>query len=73
MRAAELMVKEAARRYEAHLDCESAEANMAKMLAADAFVEAAQRLRLDARGCCFADASTTSSANSAKRASTRSR
>jgi acyl-CoA dehydrogenase len=35
MRAAELMVKEAARKYEAGLDC-GAEANMAKMLAADA-------------------------------------
>jgi acyl-CoA dehydrogenase len=35
MRAAELMVKEAARRYEAGEDC-GAEANMAKMLAADA-------------------------------------
>jgi acyl-CoA dehydrogenase len=40
MRAAELMVKEAARRYEAGLDC-GAEANMAKMLAADASNEAA--------------------------------
>src|SRR5438128_783730 len=35
MRAAELMVKEATRQYEAGLDC-GAEANMAKMLAADA-------------------------------------
>jgi acyl-CoA dehydrogenase len=35
MRAAELMVKEATRRYEAGIDC-AAEANMAKMLAADA-------------------------------------
>src|ERR1700743_2346137 len=35
MRAAELMVKEAVRKYEAGLDC-GAEANMAKMLAADA-------------------------------------
>ena len=40
MRAAELMVKEAARRYEAGMDC-GAEANMAKMLAADASWEAA--------------------------------
>ena len=40
MRAAELMVKEAARKYEAGLDC-GAEANMAKMLAADASFEAA--------------------------------
>jgi len=35
MRAAELMVREATRRYEAGIDC-GAEANMAKMLAADA-------------------------------------
>jgi acyl-CoA dehydrogenase len=40
MRAAELMVREAARRYEAGEDC-GAEANMAKMLAADASWEAA--------------------------------
>ena len=40
MRAAELMVAEAAARYEAGLDC-GAEANMAKMLAADASWEAA--------------------------------
>ncbi len=40
MRAAELMVKEATRRYEAGEDC-GAEANMAKMLAADASNEAA--------------------------------
>jgi acyl-CoA dehydrogenase len=40
MRAAELMVYEAARRYEAGVDC-GAEANMAKMLAADASWEAA--------------------------------
>ncbi|WP_137389425.1 acyl-CoA dehydrogenase family protein [Rhodoligotrophos defluvii] len=40
MRAAELMVKEAARLYEAGRDC-GAEANMAKMLAADASNEAA--------------------------------
>ncbi len=40
MRAAELMVKEALRRYEAGQDC-GAEANMAKMLAADASNEAA--------------------------------
>jgi alkylation response protein AidB-like acyl-CoA dehydrogenase len=39
MRAAELMVKEAARLYEAQQDC-GAEANMAKMLAADAAWEA---------------------------------
>jgi alkylation response protein AidB-like acyl-CoA dehydrogenase len=40
MRAAELMVHEAARRYEEGLDC-GAEANMAKMLAADASWKAA--------------------------------
>ncbi|MGO4716711.1 acyl-CoA dehydrogenase family protein [Bradyrhizobium sp. 2TAF24] len=40
MRAAELMVREAARKYEAGLDC-GAEANMAKMLAADASWETA--------------------------------
>ena len=40
MRAAELMVREAARLYEAGEDC-GAEANMAKMLAADASNEAA--------------------------------
>jgi acyl-CoA dehydrogenase len=40
MRAAELMVHDAARRYEAGADC-GAEANMAKMLAADASWEAA--------------------------------
>jgi acyl-CoA dehydrogenase len=40
MRAAELMVKEAVRKYEAGVDC-GAEANMAKMLAADASWEAA--------------------------------
>jgi len=40
MRAAELMVKEATRKYEAGLDC-GAEANMSKMLAADAAWEAA--------------------------------
>jgi acyl-CoA dehydrogenase len=40
MRAAELMMREAARRYEAGVDC-GAEANMAKLLAADASSEAA--------------------------------
>jgi len=40
MRAAELMVKEATRRFEAGEDC-GAEANMAKLLAADASNEAA--------------------------------
>jgi alkylation response protein AidB-like acyl-CoA dehydrogenase len=41
MRAAELMVADAARRFEAGLDC-GAEANMAKMLAADASWAAAE-------------------------------
>ena len=40
MRAAELMMREAARRFDAGLDC-GAEANMAKLLAADASNEAA--------------------------------
>src|SRR5260221_805710 len=40
IRAADLMVKDAARKYEAGLDC-GAEANMAKMLAADASRDAA--------------------------------
>jgi acyl-CoA dehydrogenase len=40
MRAADLMVREAASRYDARVDC-GAEANMAKMLAADASWEAA--------------------------------
>jgi len=40
MRAAELMVREAIRRYETGEDC-GAEANMAKLLAADASNEAA--------------------------------
>jgi acyl-CoA dehydrogenase len=40
MRAAELMVKDATRKYEAGLDC-GAEANMSKMLAADAAWDAA--------------------------------
>ena len=40
MRAAELAMREAARRYEAVVDC-GAEANMAKLLAADASKEAA--------------------------------
>jgi acyl-CoA dehydrogenase len=40
MRAAELMVKDAVRKYEAGLEC-GAEANMAKMLAADAAWDAA--------------------------------
>ena len=54
MRAAELMVKEAARRYEAHLDC-GAEANMAKMLAADASWEAANACVQTLGGAAFAE------------------
>jgi acyl-CoA dehydrogenase len=53
MRAAELMVKEAARRYEAQLDC-GAEANMAKMLAADASWEAANACVQTLGGAAFA-------------------
>jgi alkylation response protein AidB-like acyl-CoA dehydrogenase len=54
MRAAELMVQEAARRYEAHLDC-GAEANMAKMLAADASWEAANACVQTLGGAAFAE------------------
>jgi alkylation response protein AidB-like acyl-CoA dehydrogenase len=54
MRAAELMVKEAIRRYEAHLDC-GAEANMAKMLAADASWEAANACLQTHGGFGFAE------------------
>src|ERR1700743_3146845 len=52
MRAAELMVKEAVRKYEAGLDC-GAEANMAKMLAADASWEAANACIQTHGGFCF--------------------
>jgi alkylation response protein AidB-like acyl-CoA dehydrogenase len=55
MRAADLMVKEAARRYEFHLDC-GAEANMAKMLAADASWEAANACVQTHGGAAFAEA-----------------
>ncbi len=54
MRAADLMVKEAARRYEAGLDC-GAEANMAKMLAADASWEAANACLQTHGGFGFAE------------------
>ena len=54
MRAAELMVKEAIRRYEAHMDC-GAEANMAKMLAADASWEAANACLQTHGGFGFAE------------------
>jgi alkylation response protein AidB-like acyl-CoA dehydrogenase len=54
MRAAELMVKEAVRRYEAHTDC-GAEANMAKMLAADASWEAANACLQTHGGFGFAE------------------
>ena len=46
MRAAELMVKEATRKYEAGLDC-GAEANMAKMLGGRRLLGSRQRLRAD--------------------------
>src|SRR5579864_4571711 len=54
MRAAELMVKEATRKYEAGLDC-GAEANMAKMLAADASWEAANTCVQTYGGFAFAE------------------
>ena len=54
MRAAELMVKEAARRYEDDVDC-GAEANMAKMLAADASWEAANACVQTLGGAAFAE------------------
>lgn len=54
MRAAELMVREATRRYEQGLDC-GAEANMAKMLAADASWEAANACVQTHGGFAFAE------------------
>jgi acyl-CoA dehydrogenase len=54
MRAAELMVKEATRKYEAGEDC-GAEANMAKMLAADAAWEAANACVQTYGGFAFAE------------------
>jgi alkylation response protein AidB-like acyl-CoA dehydrogenase len=54
MRAAELMVKEAVRRYEAAIEC-GAEANMAKMLAADASWEAANACLQTHGGFGFAE------------------
>src|SRR6202008_1567949 len=54
MRAAELMVKEAPRKYEAGLDC-GAEANMSKMLAADAAWEAANACIQTQGGLGFAE------------------
>ncbi len=54
MRAAELMVHDAARRYEAGKDC-GAEANMAKMLAADASWEAANACLQTHGGFGFAE------------------
>jgi alkylation response protein AidB-like acyl-CoA dehydrogenase len=53
MRAAELMVREAARLYDAGLDC-AAEANMAKLLAADASWEAANACVQTHGGFAFA-------------------
>ena len=52
--AAELMVKEATRKYEAGLDC-GAEANMAKMLAADAAWDAANACVQTFGGFAFAE------------------
>src|SRR5215475_7661822 len=54
MRAAELMVKEATRKYEAGLEC-GAEANMAKMLAADAAWDAANACVQTFGGFAFAE------------------
>jgi acyl-CoA dehydrogenase len=54
MRAAELMVHDAARRYETGADC-GAEANMAKMLAADASWEAANACLQTHGGFGFAE------------------
>jgi alkylation response protein AidB-like acyl-CoA dehydrogenase len=54
MRAAELMVREAVRLYEAGLDC-GAEANMAKMLAADAAWDAANACVQTHGGFAFAE------------------
>jgi alkylation response protein AidB-like acyl-CoA dehydrogenase len=54
MRAAELMVKEAARLYQADADC-GAEANIAKMLAADASWEAANACVQTYGGFAFAE------------------
>ncbi|GLK55407.1 alkylation response protein AidB-like acyl-CoA dehydrogenase [Methylopila capsulata] len=54
MRAAELMVREAAEKFEAGLDC-GPEANMAKMLAADASWEAANACVQTHGGFAFAE------------------
>jgi acyl-CoA dehydrogenase len=54
MRAAELMVREAVRLYEAGVDC-GAEANMSKMLAADAAWEAANACVQTHGGFAFAE------------------
>jgi acyl-CoA dehydrogenase len=54
MRAAELMVRDAAERYEAGLDC-GAEANMAKLLAADASWDAANACLQTHGGFGFAE------------------
>ena len=54
MRAAELMVREAVRLYEAGLDC-GAEANMSKMLAADAAWDAANACVQTFGGFAFAE------------------
>jgi hypothetical protein len=54
MRAAELMVREAIRLYEAGLDC-GGEANMSKMLAADAAWDAANACVQTHGGFAFAE------------------
>jgi hypothetical protein len=54
MRAAELMVREATRKYEAGEDC-GAEANMSKMLAADAAWDAANACVQTFGGFAFAE------------------
>src|SRR5262249_6359973 len=54
MRAAELMVREAATRFQAGHDC-GAEANMAKLLAADACWAAADRCGPPHGGCGVAE------------------
>jgi acyl-CoA dehydrogenase len=69
MRAAELMVREAAALYDAARDC-GAEANMAKLLAADASWAAAN-MCIETHGGFGLPRSSTSSGNSARRNSIR--
>ena len=70
MRAAELMVREAADLFERGETC-GAEANMAKLLAADASWEAAEMPASRPMAASASPRSMTSSASSARRASTR--